>query len=66
MKITHSQFFQDLIEFAKEPKNDRNKYDLRLGQWFCNKYNINKDNKLFYTENYLTCVTLIEDNYVEN
>ena len=65
MKISHSQFFQDLTEFAKEPRTDRNKYDLRLGQWFCNKYLIMDNQRLFYTEKYIDCINLIETNYVE-
>ena len=65
-RISPEDLFLDIIEFHKLPDTQRNKHDLRFGQWFCNKYRILGDNRLFYTENFLECVTIIETLYVDH
>ena len=66
-KITPEQFFKDLIEFNKISEN-RNDKDQRLGQYFINKYHITNQEdiwNLFYKENFMECLAVIEANYVD-
>jgi hypothetical protein len=65
VKINVADLFYDLGEFGKLQNSNRNKNDLRLGQWFCTKYGIVDNQRLFYTESYADCYTLIREQYLK-
>ena len=66
VKINSPQLFIDITEFGKMPNSNRNGQDLRFGQWFCNKYYIRNDQRLFYTESFSDCYVMIRENYLDN
>ena len=64
-KISPVELAEDVQAFKRMPQSNRNAQDLRFGQYFMNKHNIELDKKLFYTEDFYDCVELVEDSYVD-